>query len=281
MVNGRLLCTGAYVANVREPAIKRHVLQPTPDVGTGMPAQRKVFRIEESVHAHAGGEISIPVPQDETALRHHELMTEIMALRALLAPRPSPKSASHESGRDQITKAHDFKTELDLIHEAIRRTKLEMGGLEKSGYFGPQIARVGRELDAVVDGTERATQNILKEAEAIDQIASTLTSLLKGEYAQGLAQDMRDHVVKIFEACNFQDLTGQRIGKVVTTLKFIEDHIIRMRDIWSSIEHDAPPSQAEQIKTAGSDDGLLNGPRLAGDPGHSSQAEIDEIFKND
>jgi len=54
-----------------------------------------------------------------------------------------------------------------------------------------------------------------------------------------------------------------------------------MRDIWSSIEHDAPPSTAEQIKTAGSGDSLLNGPKLVGDPGHSSQAEIDEIFKND
>jgi chemotaxis protein CheZ len=39
--------------------------------------------------------------------------------------------------------------------------------------------------------------------------------------------------VQVFESCNFQDLTGQRISKVVATLKFIETHIIKMMDIWA------------------------------------------------
>jgi len=42
--------------------------------------------------------------------------------------------------------------------------------------------------------------------------------------------------VQVFESCNFQDLTGQRISKVVATLKFIETHIIKMMDIWGGIE---------------------------------------------
>jgi len=33
-------------------------------------------------------------------------------------------------------------------------------------------------------------------------------------------------------ACNFQDLTGQRISKVMTTMKFIENHINVMMEIW-------------------------------------------------
>ena len=244
-----------------------------------MPVQRKTFRIEESGHAPVTSGISvpvIPVPEDETALRHHELMTEIMALRALVAPRPQANRAPNEGAGDQIAKAHQFKSELDLISEAIRRTKQEMGGLEKSVFIVPQMTRVDRELDAVVAGTEQATQNILKAAEDIDQIASTMSSLLKGEYAQGLAQDMRDHVVKIFEACNFQDLTGQRINKVVTTLKFIEDHIIRMQDIWCSIETPAPAASRPAAKMV--DSKLLDGPKLSDDSGHFSQADIDEMF---
>ena len=43
-------------------------------------------------------------------------------------------------------------------------------------------------------------------------------------------------MIKIFEACNFQDLTGQRITKVVGTLKFIETHIVRMMEIWGGLE---------------------------------------------
>ena len=123
-------------------------------------------------------------------------------------------------------------------------------------------------------------EDILKAAEDIDQLASNMSSLIQGEYAQGLAQDMRDHVVKIFEACNFQDLTGQRITKVVNTLKFIEDHIIRMREIWSSIEGGDPAASkaAPAQAVATSDSKFLNGPKLTGDAGQSTQADIDLIF---
>jgi chemotaxis protein CheZ len=243
-----------------------------------MAAQRKVFHIEESAHADVRSAIGAATPDDEAALRHHELMTEVAALRALLNSRTQTSRETFETGRAQIVKAYELKHELDLIYEAIRRTKQEMGRHDANAVIGPQMARVGRELDAVVAGTEQATENILKSAEDIDQIATSLSSMLKGAYAQGLAQDMRDHVVRIFEACNFQDLTGQRIGKVVATLKFIEEHILRMLEIWRGIEQSAEPASAP---VAQGNSALLNGPRLADDPGHSSQAEIDVIFDND
>jgi chemotaxis protein CheZ len=104
-----------------------------------------------------------------------------------------------------------------------------------------------------------------------------MSSLLKGEYAQGLAQDVRDHVVQIFEACNFQDLTGQRIGKVLSTLKFIEERINRMQDIWQKIERTVPVPPAAPRHTNG-ENKFLNGPKLDGDSGHASQADIDVIF---
>jgi chemotaxis protein CheZ len=255
------------------------ILQPNTNLGIGMPAQRKVFRIEESAHADVRGAISATAPDDESALRHHELMTEVIALRALLSPRTPTSRKAFEPGREQIVVAHELKNELDLIYEAIRRTKQEMDRHDANVVIGPQMARVGRELGAVVAGTEQATENILKSAEDIDQIATNLSSLLKGNYEQGLAQDMRDHVVRIFEACNFQDLIGQRISTVVATLKFIEEHILRMLEIWHSIEQSGAPAPAMQ--SSGNRDGksgLLNGPKLAGDPGHSSQAEIDVIF---
>ena len=255
-----------------------------------MPAQRKVFRIEENLHASIRGEMPVASAGDEAAQRHHELMTEMVAMRALLNTRTPPgREVRRESGREtstpardkigqtQIGQAHELKGELDLIHEAIRRTKQDIGGFEGNDFFGPPMARVGRELDAVVTGTEQATEKILKSAEDIDQIANSMSSLLKGEFAQGLAQDVRDHVVKIFEACNFQDLTGQRIGKVLSTLKFIEEHIDRMQDIWRNIECVSPVPTAAPRKT-NNESKFLNGPKLDGDSGHASQADIDVIF---
>ncbi len=249
-----------------------------------MSAQRKVFRIEESAHADVRGAIIAPTPDDEAAQRHHELMTEVIALRALLHPRSQAKKqtpeiyVTSETCSEPVCEAPEFKSELDLIYRAIRQIKQDMGGLEVGAFISPKIERVGHELDAVMAGTEQATESILKSAEDIDQIASNLSSLLKGGYEQGLAQDMRDHVVRIFEACNFQDLTGQRISKVVATLKFIEEHILRMMEIWRSIEQIAPVAPAAKSNVRG-ESGLLNGPKLAGDPGHSSQAEIDALFK--
>jgi chemotaxis protein CheZ len=84
-------------------------------------------------------------------------------------------------------------------------------------------------------------------------------------------------VIHIFEACNFQDLTGQRITKVVATLKFIETHIVRMMEIWGGIEvfqELTPQAMAERD----GDKKLLNGPKLDGEVGHASQDDIDALF---
>ena len=100
---------------------------------------------------------------------------------------------------------------------------------------GAQMARVTDELDAVVHGTLDATDGILSAAETIDNAGATLSRSLTG-HEQELASDIQDSVVQIFEACNFQDLTGQRITKVVNTLSFVEEHIVRMMEIWGGIE---------------------------------------------
>ena len=84
-------------------------------------------------------------------------------------------------------------------------------------------------------------------------------------------------MVQVFEACNFQDLTGQRIGKVVATLEFIEKHIIRMMDIWGGIESFKDLTAEAMAERAG-DKKLLNGPKLKDEDGHASQDEIDALF---
>ena len=84
-------------------------------------------------------------------------------------------------------------------------------------------------------------------------------------------------VIRIFEACNFHDLAGQRIGKVLATLKFVEARIARMMAIWGGVDafKDYTAAAAcESDKPAA----LINGPKLDGDPGHASQDDIDALF---
>jgi chemotaxis protein CheZ len=108
-------------------------------------------------------------------------------------------------------------------------------------------------------------------------MVQTLLARLKDEQNQALAADIQDRVIKIFEACNFQDLTGQRITKVVATLKFIETHIVRMMEIWGGLEA-FKDIETEKIAVREGDTRLLNGPKIDGDAGHASQDDIDSLF---
>jgi hypothetical protein len=128
------------------------------------------------------------------------------------------------------------------------------------------LTRIARELDAVTDGTAQATQKILAAAEEIDQLANNLSAALKGKIEQGGAEDIQDLVIRIFEACNFQDLIGQRITKVMLTLHAAETPAGAASD-----KIGEAPRHGNAVQ-------YLHGPRLDSDRGHITQSEIDVMF---
>jgi len=256
-----------------------------------MAVHRKRFRVEEAIV----GEMPIPEMTDEAAPMHSEIMAELRAIRvqmarnshaataalppteAVMAHEVAEARAMLETYRAQIEQCEKLKVELDLIHDAISRTKREIAVLHGKSFNGEEMAKVNGELGAVVGGTEQATQQILEAAESIDQAASALSKVDSIDQQKQLADDIQERVISIFEACNFQDLTGQRISKVMGTMKFIEQHINAMMDIWGgvdAIKAHAPPI----IDTREGDAKLLNGPKLDGDVGHASQDDIDALF---
>ena len=86
-----------------------------------------------------------------------------------------------------------------------------------------------------------------------------------------------DRTVTLYEACNFQDLTGQRITKIVGVLKFIEERLDRVIAAWGDLE--AFRGLVEQENEGRAEDrALLNGPKLEDDAGHVSQHDIDALF---
>lgn len=243
-----------------------------------MPVQRNIYHIEElgGIQPKPG----VPAPSadaallHEAALHHREVMAEIKELRAALekgrstAVAPAPSLTAETAA---------FKTELNTIYDAVARTKQEIATLMVTSFAHPEMGRVTQELNAVVGGTENATHNILEAGEEIEENAKTLVAAIKNIQDQNLARDIMDQVTRIFEACNFQDLAGQRIGKVNNTLKFIEEHILRLMAIWGGIEQfaeEVPKAEAERDKNRK----LVNGPKLDGDRGYISQKEIDEMF---
>ncbi len=164
--------------------------------------------------------------------------------------------------------------ELAGIHDIITRNKRELSALINDGNER-RLSRAAGELGAAVEGMETATQKILASAEAIDECARALAAALTDDYHNGLAQDVQDHVVRVYEACNFQDLAGQRIGKVITTLMMVEEHLAAMIERYHSSGEAGRPA-AEARRTYSGD--LINGPRLDGDSGHVTQQDIDAMF---
>jgi chemotaxis protein CheZ len=258
-----------------------------------MAVHRKRFRVEDI----AGGEMPILDVAEEAGPMHTEIMAELRAIRAQMAKGTVPMSGSAamaaidastnqelsdartmlETYRAQIEQCEKLKVELDLIHDAIDRTKREIATLHGKSFDGGEMAKVNGELGAVVGGTEQATQQILEAAESIDQAASAMSKVQSADQQKRLADDIQERVISIFEACNFQDLTGQRISKVMGTMKFIEQHINAMMEIWGGVDAIKAHVPA-QVDTRSENDKLLNGPKLAGDVGHASQDDIDALF---
>lgn len=183
-----------------------------------MPVPRKVFRIEQTPAARVVRRSGT----DSASLHRGEILQVFDALQARIAAAGLPPSepAAHRKAA--------------AVHAEV-------------------MARIAQELDAVAADSAQATQKILAAAEEIDQLADNLSASLKGRIEQDLAQDISDIVIRIFEACNFQDLVGQRVAKVMKTL--------------SGSEVTAPDDAPD-----------LHGPRLEPDVGHMTQGEIDALF---
>lgn len=218
-----------------------------------MAAPRKIFRIEQSGVAPSERPTGEPNESRDAAI-----LRELSALRALLAPAP-PYANGRLARQDEI---RPLLSELRLVLAAIRGPQQ---GRAMSGGHSESTARIADALAAVIQDSEIAAQNILAAAEHIDQAANNLMGLLKGNFERGLAQDIRDRATQIFEACNFQDLTSQRITKVRASFDSLDRQIIRALDALARAETTPP----------------LHGPRLGDEGGHVSQNDIDSHFDGD
>jgi chemotaxis protein CheZ len=119
-----------------------------------------------------------------------------------------------------------------------------------ASVIAPPVAAThssGVELEAVVQATEKAANQIMEAAEAIG------TWLQAGGDPAALPAVTRQ-VNAIFEACTLQDLTGQRIRRAI-------EHLQQVETMLSGMMHDAP-TEAPAAST----------------PPDLAQAEIDNMF---
>ncbi|HYE01432.1 MAG TPA: protein phosphatase CheZ [Alphaproteobacteria bacterium] len=159
--------------------------------------------------------------------------------------------------------------ELEGLARYINNAKREIAAIRPDEIHSEHIPRATDELDAVVGHTEEATNRIM---DACDQLMA-----MSGDMPPEVAQKLMDITTGVYEACNFQDITGQRITKVVRALKHIEHKVEALLVAFGEEvqrRHAGPPPADTPAPTT--DEQLLHGPQLPG--AAISQADIDALF---
>lgn len=161
--------------------------------------------------------------------------------------------------------------ELESLAAFIDTAKQDIAALRPDEVTDDYIPTATDELDAIVDATAEATNRIMDYAEIIEGVMD--------EVSPEVADKLMDATTNIFEACGFQDITGQRITKIVNALKEIDDKVNRLVDAFGAEidRYKATLPQEEIVKdSTPSDEDLLGGPQLQDKA--QSQEDIDALL---
>lgn len=153
--------------------------------------------------------------------------------------------------------------ELIGLARVIEQTRSDIASIRADEIKSKHIPSATDELDAIITATEEATGSIMDSCEKIQELAADNNAVI-------------DQVTKIFEACTFQDITGQRISKVIKALKSIDEKVAALLSTLGNGELakgiPLPPSDEPTGEAA-----LLNGPQLKGQG--VSQDDVDRLLK--
>lgn len=159
--------------------------------------------------------------------------------------------------------------ELEELVSYIHIARQEIAALRPDEIQSHYIPSATDELDAIVEATEVATNEILDAVEIIEN--------LQDRVDPEIAEIIANNTTRIYESCNFQDITGQRITKVVKALKHIEDKVEALvAALWERNEDGSASPDGKPKKETTDDSDLLNGPQL---PANAfRQEDIDALF---
>jgi chemotaxis protein CheZ len=162
-----------------------------------------------------------------------------------------------------------FYSELEELARYIRQAKQDIASIKPDDISTNFIPNATDELDAVVGATEDATNRIMDVCDEMSTIATECTPEIN--------ERLVGCTTKIFEACNFQDVTGQRITKVVETLKHIDARVEAIvKAMGDEIHRMGDGHLPKNVHAGDPEKGLLNGPQL---PVNAiSQDDIDKLL---
>lgn len=141
------------------------------------------------------------------------------------------------------------------LAQIIDSLKKDISSVQPGHVKHSHIPEATDELGAVVTATAEATNKIMSVCEEIETIADGV----EGQPGE----DIRNKITQIYEACGFQDITGQRIRNVVSTLQVIEHKIDAiMTTLNETVGLKLSDDKYEKVVSIHDDKSLLNGPQM-------------------
>jgi chemotaxis protein CheZ len=231
------------------------------------------FNAERQIKVRRVGGVD-GVSNADLYLAIQDLRSEIDELRQQQAVAP----ISNDIAQPEAIDADDSlaaRIEIAQMVRVIGRAKIEIASIKHPSETDDRMQLAASELDAIVVATEMSTEDVLGASEQIENCVREITGMHPNdENLCMLGDQIAEEIIKIFEACNFQDITGQRTTKVIKTIRFIEERILALINIWGvDAFRDLPVN--EQPVTDG-DAALMNGPQLENQG--ITQDEINALF---
>lgn len=165
-----------------------------------------------------------------------------------------------------------LKFEVLNLSQYIERFRQEIARLSK-GDPDSNFKNMSDHLDAIIEHTDAATHTILQNLEEIADLVGRIQQKTGDAEAGTLCDQAIEKTTNAMEACTFQDITGQRVTKIIRSMQFVEERVLAMVELMgrNSVER-----EQQLLPKKVSKDPLLNGPQL---PGNAiSQDDIDKLF---
>lgn len=159
-----------------------------------------------------------------------------------------------------------FLQELKNIVQSIDSAKDEIASIRPKELTEQDLPDATNSLDIIIQTSEEACGNILSCAEELMEISEYVPSKLQAR--------LTDISTKLFESSNFDDLNGQRVRKVIKTLRTIEERLKGLLAVYGETYESIAPDTSQTEKTK--DETLMNGPQDKSEA--ATQEEIDRIL---
>lgn len=169
-----------------------------------------------------------------------------------------------------------LKQELGALFRYMQRVRQEIAAIDRPADQDHGFESMGDQMDAIVEATEAATNTIMEAMESTEETNKRLRERITDPAQLMLLDQITANANKVFEACAFQDITGQRVNKVARSITYVEQRVNALIALFGAeqmaeVEVVVPPGEEKSA-----DEALVSGPQVDGTG--LSQDDIDKLF---